>query len=103
MPGSYDNQVELARPAHMSGRKEGSASDTICIDKCLQQEIERLWQLGIRTTGCCCGHNQPAIPSFIGVIEEDIQRMKELGYKVCFNRMRPNDEDSFVPKSLKSN
>jgi len=26
------------------------------IDKCLIHEIINLWEQGIKTTGCCCGH-----------------------------------------------
>ena len=30
----------------------------------------------------------------------DIQKMKDLGYKVLYNECRPNDEDSFIPKTI---
>lgn len=65
------------------------------IDKCLLPEIIKLWELGIETTGCCCGHAKRG--AFIGVAFEDISKMKALGYKVAFNGCRPGDEDSFVP------
>lgn len=71
---------------------------TAAVDKCLLPEILRLWELGIKTTGCCCGHGKQEL-AFIGVVPEYIPRMKELGYKVQFNPCRPNDEDSFVPKT----
>ena len=36
-----------------------------------------------------------------GMIDfEDIPKMKALGYKVQFNSCRPNDEDSFIPKTV---
>lgn len=95
--GSYDNQVELPRPVHMPST---SGVDTICVDKCLKDEILYLWSLGITTTGCCCGHNRGEQYPFIGVAFTDIQKMKELGYKVQPNPCRPEDEDSFVPKSI---
>lgn len=69
----------------------------VSIDKCLLPEIISLWEMGIKTTGCCCGHGKQ--PPFIGVIEADIQKMKDLGYKVQFNSCRPGDEDSFIPKT----
>lgn len=94
--GSYDNQVMLPRPNHMKGRKEGTSSDTICVDACLEEEIKCLWSLGIRTTGCCCGHNK--LLAYIGVIREDIQKMKDLGYRVQFNPSRPGSEDTFNSK-----
>ena len=28
----------------------------VSIDKCLLHEITHLWEIGIKTTGCCCGH-----------------------------------------------
>ena len=86
---SFANQVELKAPAW-------SSKDTICVDTCLKDEILFLWGIGIRTTGCCCGHNK--VEGFIGVFDEDIHKMKELGYKVQFNSCRPIDEDSFEPK-----
>lgn len=73
---------------------------SVCIDACLVSEIWELWRKGIRTTGCCCGHNQ-AEP-YIGVLDEDIEKMKGLGYKVHVNPLDPKREDSFKPKSLLS-
>jgi hypothetical protein len=70
----------------------------VCIDKCIASEILDLWDAGIETTGCCCGHNK-AVP-YIGVLPKYIPNMKELGYKVRPNEMRPGDEDSFYPKSI---
>lgn len=70
----------------------------VSIDKCLLSEVVELWELGIKTTGCCCGHGR--LEPFIGVREEHIPKMKELGYKVHFNSCRPNDEDSFIPKTI---
>lgn len=69
----------------------------VSIDKCLLPEVLRLWEMGIKTTGCCCGHGRSK--PFISVAFEDIQKMKELGYKVQYNSCRPYDEDSFVPKT----
>jgi hypothetical protein len=88
--GSYDNQVTLKAPF---------TDKLICVDKCLENEIKNLWDMGIVTTGCCCGHNK--IAPFIGVVDEHIEKMKQLGYKVRPNNIRPNDEDSFYPKSIR--
>lgn len=95
--GSYDNQVMLDRPLHMALRTEGSTSNMICVDACLKDEILNLWSLGISTTGCCCGHNKN-LP-YIGVIDEDIEKMKELGYIPQFNKCRPLSYDSFHTKT----
>lgn len=71
---------------------------TVCVDKCLLPEIVSLWERGIKTTGCCCGHGKQ--PPFIGVGEEYIATMKELGYRVQPNECRPGAEDLFVPKTV---
>ena len=70
----------------------------ISVDKCLLSEVQSLWERGIKTTGCCCGHGNIE-RAFIGVAEEFIPKMKELGYMVWHNECRPEDEDSFVPKT----
>ena len=95
--GSYDNQIVFLRPKHMIGRTEGTTSNTICIDKCIAEEIRYLWSLKVRTTGCCCGHNKQG--GYIGVIDKDIEIMKKLGYKVHFNKNNLNDESNFIPKT----
>ena len=74
-------------------------SKTVPIDKCLLPEILQLWEQGIKTTGCCCGHGNTNM-AYIGVIFEDINRMKSMGYTVALNPCRPNDEDSFYPKTV---
>lgn len=91
--GSYDNQICVDTPKHLNYH-----NSKICIDKCLYDEIEYLWSLGIKTTGCCCGHNK--INGFIGVNFDDINKMKILGYTVKRNEVRLDDEDSFYPKSI---
>lgn len=97
--GSYNNQVEVFDlPEHMKAySSKYSNAKSICIDKCLQEEIINLWLLGITTTGCCCGHNK--LSGYIGVIESDIIYMKQMGYKVLKNELRPNDQDSFIPNT----
>lgn len=92
--GTYSNQVVLNAP-------EWSSKTTICIDACLKDEILYLWSIGIKTTGCCCGHNK--VEPFIGVYSEDIDRMKRLGYLVHYNPCNPSSEDSFYPKTIITN
>lgn len=70
----------------------------VSIDKCLLPEIIQLWEMGIKTTGCCCGHGDYS-KAIIGVRDEYIDKMKAMGYKVLYNPYRPNDEDSFIPKT----
>lgn len=100
--GSYDNLITVkVPPKHMREyrKRTNFLSTSICIDKCISKEVQDLWAKGITTTGCCCGHNK--VPGFIGVVFEDIQKMKDLGYKVHENKCRPGDEDSFQPKDMR--
>lgn len=74
--------------------------DSITIDACLSSEILFLWDIGIRTRGCCCGHG--AHLGFIQVVDEDIPRMYELGYTqyIYDDKFGGIDrKDAFVPKS----
>lgn len=68
------------------------------IDKCLIHEVIDLWEKGLKTTGCCCGHGRKDM-AYIGVRTESIPTMKAMGYQLAFNPNRPGDEDSFVPKT----
>ena len=99
--GSYDNQIMVNRPECMMGRTEGSCNSKICLDRCIAEEIQYLWSCGIRTTGCCCGHNIQE--GYIGVIDKDIEFMKKSGYKIGFNKQNLNDEKNFIPKSHNRN
>lgn len=100
--GSYANQVLLKAPDFMLPLRNclGEIKNTeyIAVDRCLKAEIESLWLNGISTTGCCCGHNK--IAPYIGVAFKDIDKMLSMGYEVRFNEMRPNDKDSFKPKTI---
>lgn len=105
--GSYDNQVSIFIPEeghimskYMNNRRKArlSRGRMICVDACLENEILNLWNLGIETTGCCCGHNE--MNGFIGVSDKYIDIMKKIGYEVAYNPCRPGDEDSFYPKTV---
>lgn len=99
--GGYQNQVILNVPETVTlrmNRPEREKRNSVCIDACLEVEIRGLWTMGIATTGCCCGHNK--VPAYIGVEEEFIPRMMELGYRVRKNPLYPDREDSFIPKTI---
>ena len=100
--GSYDNQVELPAPQHLIEWAEkvnfslGGERKTVCVDKCLEAEVKQLWAAGITTTGCCCGHGSDVM--FIGVVKEDVEKMKAMGYEpVKFNT---DGKMEFIPKSI---
>ena len=69
----------------------------VSVDEEVVDEIKHLWSLGIRTTGCCSGHE--IRDGYIGVIDEDINRMFVLGYEYCPNELDLNRMDSFYPKT----
>ena len=94
--GTYDCAYNIMPPFKCGF---GNEFKYVAVDKCLIKEIIDLWEQGIHTTGCCCGHGD-INKAFIGVIFEDIPKMKALGYNVLFNSCRPNDEDSFIPKAV---
>lgn len=104
-PGSvecYKQMVTLEVPETVElfyNRPEKDRRHHVSIDPCLVNEIKKLWSLGISTTGCCCGHNTPD-RSYIGVYEQFIPKMKELGYEVRKNQFDHSREDSFIPKSV---
>ena len=93
--GTYECAYNIQTP----WRSDDGVAHMICVDKCLLPEILKLWEMGIRTTGCCCGHGDQKM-AFIGVRNDFIPKMKSLGYKVQHNNCRPDDEDSFVPMTL---
>lgn len=70
----------------------------VAVDKCLLSEILELWEMGIKTTGCCCGHGDIS-KAFIGVHPLHVKTMKEMGYKVYYNSCNPDSEDCFIPKT----
>lgn len=97
--GTFTNQMLVELPDHMQQYRKQRNLDPrlLSIDSCLVKEIEHLWSEGITTTGCCCGHNQAA--PYIGVIEEDIPKMRALGYLVFPIEADLDRTDNFHPKS----
>ena len=59
--GSYSNQVVLDVPKFMYPLRDclGGVKPVqkIGIDKCLVPTIKFLWDNGVATLNCCCGHN----------------------------------------------
>lgn len=67
------------------------------VDKCLLPEILKLWERGIKTTGCCCGHGLPEpYAPYIGVKSEYCAAMIALGY---IKKVNPDeyDQNEFIP------
>lgn len=73
--------------------KEGKL---IGFDGCLWQEIFWLWNKGITTLGCCCGHHidDNEDNAYIQVNIKDVSKMLELGYEY-----QNKDVCAFKPKT----
>jgi len=79
--------------------KAGLLAYGIGIDRCLVEEIVKLWKSEIRTLGCCCGHNK--LPGTVIVNPEDIEKIRLLGYKQYIYPDDPHRDDTFLTKSYK--
>lgn len=99
----YDRMTVLTVPDGLEIVRNAPGAEpkvVVPVDPCLADEVRELWEMGIVTTGCCCGHNLKKYDPYIGVREDFIPKMKELGYRVAYNSARPGDEDQFIPKCL---
>lgn len=70
----------------------------ISCDRCLVTEIKILNDMGIKTIGCCCGHQKH--PGYIQVDPEYIEKMRALGYKHMSLDKNGNGQWCFEPKSI---
>lgn len=50
----------------------------IQVDKCVAEDLKRLWAAGIKTICSCCGHG--ALPAFICIQVEDREQALQMGY-----------------------
>ena len=64
------------------------------VDKCLMPEIATLWNMGVDTVECCCGHYWDT--GYIAVYPEDVETMKQMGYR---NDPRVDNECVFLSKT----
>ena len=73
---------------------------SVSVDKCLVDEIKYLWDQGIITLGCCCGHGREL--GMINVDLKSVNKMLELGYQfyIFDDKFGGVDrKDTFIPKS----
>ena len=89
-PGSYDNQILIVTKRHKS----------ICVDKCIADEIRGLWSLGIDTVESCCGHNKQN--GYIMVLLKDAKKMITLGYEYDMRMYTPLEYAIFNLATFKS-
>ena len=75
-----------------------SEQESICVDTCLQNEIQELIrQHKIWTIGSCCGHGVKQ--GFIQVKENCAEKMLKLGYRPLPIDRDGNGKNCFVPKT----
>lgn len=77
----YARQVILHLPDWTKAYKQRTEKGypaTVCVDQCIKDLILELWDKGIETTGCCCGHNY--CPAWVSVDPEYYASMFELGF-----------------------
>ncbi len=78
----FSRQTVVDLPMWSKAREARLKQDfppTVCIDTCILGAIQELWDKGIETTGCCCGHGY--MRAWVGVDPSDYVAMHELGYE----------------------
>lgn len=76
--------------------------EQVTVDACLAEEIKDLWNKGVVTCGCCCGHGRSL--GWIGVDDSSIPIMESLGYEHYIYEEEfggVERKDGFIPKSYK--
>jgi len=96
----YALQIVVEFPIHKIEKEvydRYKVRKTVCIDPCIIDEIQMLWDKGILTMGCCCGHNNPKWHPFVNVADEHIDQMLAMGY--VQQHYDPTRKDTFRLKS----
>lgn len=78
----FSRQTVIDLPAWSKARKarlKGDYPPNVCIDTCILEAIKEIWDKGIETTGCCCGHG--LMKAWVSVDPDDYVAMHELGYE----------------------
>lgn len=76
--------------------KAGLSKRGICVDRCMAGQIISLWEAGIRTYGCCCGHGEKV--GFINLAPEDFAKAIELGWEEHEQHAHHDRKDTVFPK-----
>ena len=82
-------QKNYARPARRGTESDETIGCCIILpghdsiqgfDACVAWELERLWEQGVETECCCCGHGKRT--PYIGAADaESARKMREMGYE----------------------
>lgn len=71
--GSVDEVILESPDLWLSDGRE-----TVCVDACIAGVISRLWDAGLATLNCCCGHNTENPSLVIPPYEDPDKYFKEL-------------------------
>lgn len=92
--GNYDKQIPIDMNdfPHLLRENGGfyKSPKLFSVDACIKDEMLWLWEQGVVTMGCCCGHNQTY--SMVNVLNTEL--MDSLGYVKY-----PNRSDTYFLKS----
>ena len=84
--GVGKNKVKIQIPDSWETNKK---SRIISVDVCMVVDLKNLWDKGIRTVECCCGHNR--VDGYIAVDDKSIPLMLEMGYKNITKKQERKD------------
>ena len=92
-------EVKCNRKSHVQQYECQVIKNGISFDRCLYEELNLLWQQGIKTIGSCCGCHCNSLENsaYIQVIKEDEQKMINLGYQPIKNEF---GNVIFKPKTI---
>jgi predicted alpha/beta-fold hydrolase len=72
------NNATTGTPEVFLKAPDWSSKESICIDACIAEVIQKIWDAGIVTRGCCCGHNKSAPNAIIDGDSEDIRKTLDI-------------------------
>ena len=79
---AHSRQIVLPMPDWFDDyefRVKENMSTSVCVDCCIVDNINELWEQAIETTGCFCGHNK--MRPWVSVTADDYISMLDLGYE----------------------
>lgn len=77
----HGSSAILSPPPSLGIRKwDGSPKTLVSVDSCLVRVIQQLWDNGVITLACCCGHGErdPSIVLHNDTTAQEAERVREL-------------------------
>jgi len=100
-PGLFTDQIVMYPPKWM-----GLSRETIAVDRCMWPVIAALWEAGVVTHACCCGHGRyaPSVYVEIGTLwwingdNERVDRLEQERQEVVEKRKTEPRRGWFKPE-----